>query len=43
MFSKVSKKIVAGTLIMAVAVSCASVSAPEASAAPKLNKKKLTQ
>lgn len=42
MFSKVSKKIVAGTLIMAVAVSCASVSAPEASAAAKLNKKKLS-
>ena len=42
MFSKVSKKIVAGTLVMAVALSCASVSAPEASAAAKLNKKKLS-
>lgn len=42
MFSKVSKKIVAGTLVMAVALSCASVTAPEASAAAKLNKKKLS-
>ncbi len=43
MFSKVSKKIVAVTLTMAVVASCASVSAPnEASAAAKLNKKKLS-
>lgn len=42
MFSKVSKKIVAVTLVTAVALSCANVAAPEASAAAKLNKKKLS-
>lgn len=43
MFSKISKKIVAVTLTLAVVASCASVSAPEtASAAAKLNKKKLS-
>lgn len=44
MFSKISKKIVAVTLTMAVALSCASVVAPsEASAAKaKLNKKKIS-
>lgn len=43
MFSKISKKIVAVTLTLAVVASCASVATPnEASAAAKLNKKKLS-
>lgn len=43
MFSKISKKIVAGTLVMAVAVTSALVSAPtESSAKAKLNKKSVT-
>lgn len=44
MFSKISKKIVAVTLVMAVALSCASIVAPtDASAAKaKLNKKSLS-
>lgn len=43
MFSKISKKIVAGTLVMAVAVTSAVVSTPtESSAKAKLNKKSVT-
>ena len=43
MFSKVSKKIVAGTLVMAVAFTSAVVSTPfEASAKAKLNKKSVS-
>ena len=42
MFSKVSKKIVAATLAVAVTVSCASIAdTKDASAAAKLNKKSL--
>lgn len=43
MFSKISKKFVAVALVLAVALSCASIVAPDASAAKaKLNKKSLS-
>lgn len=42
MFSKISKKFVAVAMVLAVAFSCASIVAPDASAAAKLNKKSVT-